>query len=123
MPITYTVDTEQNVVLVTWRGDVTGDEYRAHLRTMLQDPDALRAGRSLTDLREANVLAHGAELNAILDAEALPRLGGRQWKTAVLVSSNVNFGVARQYQILAESENTDGVFRDYAEALAWLLAD
>jgi hypothetical protein len=123
MPITYTVDTEQNVVLVTWRGDVTGGEYRAHLRTMLQDPDALRAGRSLTDLREANVVAHGAELNAILDEEALPRLAGRQWKTAVLVSSTVNFGVARQYQLLAQSENTDRVFRDYAEALAWLLKD
>jgi hypothetical protein len=123
MPITYTVDKEQNVVLVTWRGDVTGDDYRAHLRTMLQDPDALRAGRSLTDLREANVLVHGAELNAILDAEALPRLAGRQWKTAVLVSSTVNFGVARQYQLLAQSENTDGVFRDYAEALDWLLKD
>jgi len=123
MPITYTVDQEQSVVLVTWRGDVTGEDYRAHLRTMLQDPDALRAGRSLTDLRQANVLVHGAELNAILDAEALPRLAGRQWKTAVLVSSTVNFGVARQYQILAESESTDGVFRDYAEALAWLLKD
>ena len=123
MPITYTVDQQQNVVLVTWQGNVTGDEYRAHLRTMLQDPDALRAGKSLTDLTQANVLLSGAELNAIGNAEAAPRLAGRQWKTAVLVSSPLNFGLARQYEMLSESESTDCVFLDYAAALAWLVKD
>ncbi len=123
MPITYTVDKEQNVVLVTWQGDVTGDEYRAHLRKMLQDPDALRAGRSLTDLRQANVLLRGTELEAIGSAEATPRLLGRQWKTAVLVSSAVNYGLARQYEMLSQSEDTDCVFLDHAAALAWLVKD
>lgn len=120
MPISYTVDKERNVVLVTWQGDVTAQDYRQHLRTLLEDPDALRAGKSLTDLTDAKVLVSGAELNAIGSAEAAPRLAGREWKTAVLVSSVVNYGVARQYQILSQAEGSDAVFRDRAAALAWL---
>jgi hypothetical protein len=123
MPISYTVDKKENVVMVTWKGDVTGDDYREHLRTMLRDPDALRAGRSLTDLRQANVLMSGVELTAIGTAEALPLLAGREWRTAVLVGSPLNFGVARQYQILSQSESTDYVFQDLAAALAWLVKD
>jgi hypothetical protein len=123
MPITYTVDKERNVVMVTWQGDVTAEDYRAHLRTMLQDPDALSAGRSLIDLREANLVLHGAELNAVREVEAGPRLAGRQWRSAVLVGSTANYGLARQYQILSQSEDTDGLFRDYAAALAWLVKD
>lgn len=123
MPISYAVDSERNFVLVTWQGDVTEDEYRAHLRTMLEDPDALRAGRCLTDVRQAHSLLSGAQLNAAATAEAIPRLAGRPWKTAVLVGSTVNYGVARQYQILSESESSDRVFRDPAAALAWLLKD
>lgn len=123
MPITYRVDKEQNVAIVTWQGDVTAEDYRAHLKAMLQDPAALRAGRSLIDLRQANVVLRGAELNAIGEAEAGPRLAGRQWNSAVLVGSTANFGLARQYQILSQSEDSDGVFRDYAAALAWLIKD
>ena len=123
MPITYTVDKQQNVVLVTWQGDVTEDEYRAHLRAMLQDADALRAGRCLTDLTHATSLLSGSQLNAVANSEAVPLLGGRPWKTAVLVGSTVNYGVARQYQILSESEQTDSVFRSRDAALAWLLED
>ncbi len=123
MPISYSVDRERNVVLVTWVGDVTKDDYRAHLRAMLEDPDALRAGKSLVDLRLANVLPSGAELNAIGNAEALPRLAGQPWKSAVLVGSPVNFGIARQYEMLAQSESTDFVFEDRSAALAWLAKD
>jgi len=123
MPITYTVDNERNVVWVTWQGDVAGEDYRAHLRTMLEDPDALRVGRSLTDLRQANILLSGAELDAIGQAEAVPRLVGRKWKTAVLVNSPHSYGLARQYEMLSESEATDRVFFDYAAALDWLLSD
>jgi len=123
MPITYAVDRERSVVLVTWMGDVTQDDYRAHLRAMLEDPDALRAGKSLVDLRRANVLPSGAELNAIGNAEALPRLAGRPWKTAVLVGTTVNFGIARQYEMLSQSESTDSVFEDRAAAFAWLAKD
>jgi len=120
MPITYTVDREKNVVLVTWRGDVTKDDYRAHLRTMLQDPVALRAGRSLVDLREANVLLSGAELNAVGDLESTARLGGRPWRTAVLVTSHV---LTTQYGMFLQTEATDSVFLDRAAALAWLVKE
>ncbi len=123
MPITYTIDKEQNIVVVTWQGEVTEEEYRAHLRAMLQDPDALRARRCLTDLSQATALMHGAQLNAIANAEATPRLKGRPWKTAVLVGSTAHYGVARQYEILSQSESTDSVFRDRAAALAWLLKE
>jgi hypothetical protein len=123
MPITYAVDKERNFVLVTWQGDVTAQDYRRHLRTMLEDPDALRAGRSLTDLRQANILLSGAELQAVGAAEADPRLVGRRWKTAVVVSSPLNFGVARQYEAHSRSEESDSVFRDYDAALVWLLQD
>ncbi len=123
MPITYTVDKRRKLVLVTWQGDVTEEDYRTHLRTMLQDPEALRTGRCLTDLTQANNLMSGAQLNAVANAEAVPRLEGRPWKTAVLVGSTVNYGVARQYQSLSESERTDSVFRDRDAALAWLLED
>ena len=123
MPISYTVDSDRGMVLVTWQGDVTEEEYRAHLREMLRDPEALRTGKCLADVRQANVLMSGAQLNAVANTEAIPRLAGRQWKTAVVVSSTVNYGVARQYEILSDSESSDRVFREFAAALAWLLKD
>jgi len=123
VPISYVVDRERNVVLVAWQGEVTEEDYRAHLRAMLTDPESLRTGRCLTDVTRANIRMSGAQLNDIGTAVALPLLAGRPFKTAVLAESTVNFGVARQYQILSQSESSDGVFRDRDAALAWLLKE
>ncbi len=47
----------------------------------------------------------------------------RDARRAIVVSSDVAFGMARMYQMIADSDPTQfRIFRDVNEAFAWLLA-
>jgi hypothetical protein len=64
----------------------------------------------------------GPELALAVQNFVAPRLTGRRWKTAVLVGTKLQFGMARQYGVYSEAYGTDQIFEDREQALAWLLA-
>jgi hypothetical protein len=118
MPCSYTIDLARSLVLSRGWGVLTDGELLAHVRALTIDPRFVRSFHQLADLRDvadvevsASTIREMARLNPYGD-------GSRR---AVVVTSDVLFGMARMYQILRE-EPTDEleVFRKLDDALRWL---
>jgi len=121
LPITYTIDPKTHVVMETWTGAITAKALGTHWRTCLSDPVFLETGKSLVDVRQCTLEFNGKELNDLVMSIAAPMLEERRWTTALIVSSPVHYGTARQYEVFSESFGTDAIFDNYDSALAWIL--
>lgn len=122
MPIVYHIDPTAELIKETWTGKITADVLSDYWKVYLADPAVMRIRRTLVDLREAEILFYGAELDDLIQTVAAPRLGGLDWKTALLVENATQFGVSRQYQTFALWYSRDAIFDDPSAAQAWLLA-
>lgn len=118
MPCSYTIDLARSLVLSRGWGVLTDGELLAHVRALTVDPRFVRHFHQLADLRDvtdvevtASTVREMARLNPYGD-------GSRR---AVVVTSDVLFGMARMYQILRD-EPTDQleIFRKLDDALRWL---
>ena len=118
MPCGYIIDLARSLVLSRGWGIVTDRELLAHVRALTIDPRFVRNLHQLADLRDvvdvevtAATIREMASLNPYGD-------GSRR---AVVVTSDVLFGMARMYQILRD-EPTDEleIFRTLDDALRWL---
>lgn len=126
MPISYRIDRERRVVFVRGEGEVTIEDLKGYSAGVVNDP-AYEAGMDeLVDFRGAA----GAEkltTEQILEVRALNRelsdaVGAS--KLAFVVDSDLAFGLARIFMAYSEdSKITHEVFRDLAEARAWLGLD
>jgi hypothetical protein len=121
MTIEYTIDHERKVILETWLGAVTASELANYWRHILADPEILAIRRTLVDLRNASTEFTGAELASMVESIVIPALGGRSWKSALLIEKPVQLGVSRQYHVFAETYSQDAVFHDPEAAMRWLL--
>jgi len=104
-----------------WTGDITADELALYWTQYLKDPQVLSIRRTLVDLRESNILFRGEVFSHFVSTIVEPVLSGRDWKTAIVVSEAVQFGVSRQYQVFADSFSRDSIFYDDDSALEWLI--
>ena len=118
MPCSYTIDLARSLVLSRGWGVLTDGELLAHVRALTVDTRFVRNFYQLADLRDvedvevsASTIREMARLNPYGD-------GSRR---AVVVTSDVLFGMARMYQILRD-EPTDRleIFRELDAALRWL---
>jgi hypothetical protein len=121
MAIEYTIDHELGVILETWLGEIGASELASYWRRILVDPEVLALRRTLVDLRHGNIGFTGAELASMVKSIVIPMLGGKSWKTALLIEKPVQFGVSRQYQVFAETYSQDAIFHDPETAMRWLL--
>ncbi len=118
MSVAYTIDAELSVVLVKAWGAVTGAELLEATDALHTMPEFARANRELGDYQGVT--------DFDLDASAIQRLASRsvfaaETRRAVVVSTDVTYGMARMYQMLRERPG-DGlyVFRDMDEAITWI---
>jgi len=89
------------------------------VRMAMENPGGHRL--ILADLRGLNGhLPHVDEIRSLI-ARVANSGGAAARRRAVVVSTDVQFGVARIFQSLLPGEV--GVFRDEAEAVAWLIGD
>lgn len=123
MPITYSIDAQKRVITEVWTGDVSAEDLANYWRRYLADPQVMAIRRTLVDLREANVLFTGKELSVLVNTVAVPRLKGKDWKSALLVERPRQYGLTRQYQVFAESYSKDAIFLDRDSAVEWLLSN
>lgn len=121
MTIRYTIDHQQQVIFETWHGEVGMSELNTYWQRILVDAEVLAIRRTLVDLRNAEIRFTGSELASMVNSVVIPMLGGKSWKTALLIEKDVQFGVSRQYQVFAEIFSQDAIFRDHEAALRWLL--
>ena len=121
MPISYSIDTQRNVILEVWVGDVFADDLAEYWRAYLANPNVLDIRRTLVDLRQSTIHFSGEDLARLITEIVNPTLQGRNWITAIIVEGESQFGVSRQYQVFAERYSRDAIFREYDQALQWLL--
>ena len=120
MPITYTTDREKKLITEVSTGEIKAECLAAYWKLYLEDPDVLAIRRTLVDLRQADILFKGADLDSLIQSIVLPVLKGKDWKTAIVVEKSLQYGVSRQYQVFAECYSKDAIFYDLEKARNWL---
>jgi len=123
MPITYSIDRHNGVIREVWTGKVSATDLAAFWKHLLVDPDALAIRRTLVDLRNCDIAFSGEELLDVITTVAVPRLKGKNWRSALLVGEPVQFGVSRQYQSFAEIYSKDAIFDNEDAAFKWLIQE
>ena len=117
MPVSHKIDVVKGVVFTTWSGDVTLEEARSHLQQLRNHADFLPSMSQLSDARE---------VTSTVSAEGIRELAsttpfGEGSRRAIVVSSDVVFGVSRMYELRQLEGGADvKLFRDIGEARAWL---
>ena len=122
MPGAYTIDLARSLVLSRGWGVLTDRELLAHVRALTAEPRFAQHFRQLADLRDVTDLQVTA--STIREMVRLNPFGAGS-RRALVVTSDVVFGMARMYQILRdESPDEFRIFRKVDGALQWLgLAD
>jgi hypothetical protein len=118
MLVTLARDDAQRLLSVIAEGPIDFEAIRTHLQH--ERADGGLGYRELIDARRATPAVSSAEVRGIVElirAEA-DRVG--LGPTAVVVSSDVAFGVLRMVETLVEDVAAIRPFRRYPDAVAWL---
>jgi hypothetical protein len=118
MPCGYTIDLARSLVLSRGWGVLTDREALAHVRTLTADTRFARDFRQLFDFRDVTDLRVAAST-----VREMARLNpfGYGARRALVVTSDVVFGMARMYQFLTdESPDELQIFWKMDDALRWL---
>jgi hypothetical protein len=118
MPIEYSYDSEKRLLTTVVSGKVGFAETAEHFRQVSAEP--WFPAPSLTDVRGASAEIPSSEVRAIVELlrDMSPRI--REVSIAVLVDSDVSYGLVRMIQLLLEETATIRPFRDREKALHWL---
>jgi hypothetical protein len=123
MAIETRIDRSADIRIHTASGELTFDELRATLQALYSSPDFRPEQHVLWDLREAVLTRFSlAEVRDIADLVAEHRGTADPARAALVVSRDVDYGMARMFeQVLAGGSETNvRVFRDLQEAMAWI---
>jgi hypothetical protein len=118
LPIVFTVDHNRREVHSIAIGPITYESIRSHL--MQERHWGGLAYPELVDARGAGINITSSEVRQIV--ELLRTMGhqARMGPTAILVSSDLAFGLVRMVEMLVDDCCEVKPFRDEAEARAWL---
>ena len=113
---------ENDVLYTTIEGEFTPDDIRAYREGLRADP-AYHAGmHALVDCRRVSALFSAEDLRALAnDLERPPSAFVGPWRCAIVVASEVIYGLVRMYDAYLQTDTIDvRPFRDFDEAVAWL---
>ena len=121
MPAYYKIDKERRLVMSTGSGVLTMTDALAHQEKLLKDPDFSPGFSQLMDLTQVTNVEFGTEDLRRLAQRSIFSPDSRR---AILVSSDVVFGLSRMFEIFRETLGETGirVFRNLDDALEWVLA-
>jgi hypothetical protein len=120
MPLKYSIDKEQRLVVLTGTGNLTFDEVKEQQDRLLEDPDLNPDFDQLVDLTAVTVYAVTADEAVTL---ARRRVFSPASRRALVARDPATYGLARMMQThrgIAKVQAEAGVFYDRKEALAWL---
>jgi hypothetical protein len=121
MPLRYHIDSGAGMLLVVGEGTISQSERLAAIRGWLGDPGFRPGLNTLCDFSAATSTPTMAELHEIVSIVERHSAAIGTKKLAMVAPRPVTFGVARQFQTLADTGPLDvGVFKDRRAALGWL---
>jgi hypothetical protein len=119
MPVSYRIFGTRDFILSTARGRITDGELLDHQRMLLGDQDFDPSYPQLDDFRDAEMdqVSTGC-IQTLAKTKAASKRGS---KRALVVQSEIAYGLARMLQALREGSRQEiQVFRDLDHALGWL---
>ena len=121
MPISYRIDESLGLLIVKGIGSITDDDVAGHKDALVGDPNLRFVQRELSDFTEATFAISSKRIPAVARLHQEVFAGVSCIKRAVLVSSDLQYGLVRMYaQCLAPSGHEVAPFREVAEARKWL---
>ena len=124
MPMDFRYDQEKEALFGTLNDPFTLQEYRSSIEAIVQSKEFPPDIRTLWDLRGLGFKAidRNFEEHLISISEQFPERGSA--KVALIVQSDLGFGMTRMFEILAEKLGYQTmVFRSYTEGEKWLLQE
>lgn len=123
MPIQYRVEPERELIRVVITGAVGEENFEEYRRQLAGDPGYSAEYARLFDLRGVSTAPTTAQIRSLVHTivrRALPTPA----KRAIVVSSDVSFGMFRMLGMLLEGHTREQfrVFRAIDDALRWLAA-
>ena len=121
MPAYFKIDRERRLVMSTFSGVFTLADGLSHQEKLLRDPDFASSFSQLLDCTHVTKIELEPEDVRTLAQKAIFSSNSRR---AILVSSDLAFGLARMFVIFRESLGEKGVcvFHDLEGALYWVLS-
>lgn len=123
MPIAWKIDPDHKVVLVRAEGAVGDADLLDLARRLAADPRVRSGVHELVDVRDADLSAVSSEaLREMAATFAAHDTGPTGARIAVVAWRDAAYGLSRMYQAYRGDEIPAelSVFRDMAEARAWL---
>ncbi|MDH3455475.1 MAG: hypothetical protein OER90_01420 [Gemmatimonadota bacterium] len=121
MPVTHYVDTERNILFVKRSGQTSPEEEEASFRARKEDPAITSGIPVFVDSREVDPPDASETIQRIAYNVAQNAARLECGRTAILVGSDVQYGMARMFMALTDLVHPHvEVFRDEGAALAWL---
>ncbi len=119
----FFIDHDQGTGYTKHQGTICLKDLNAMVVEMGSSPDFTSVTRGLTDLRQARGSLSSDDIRSAVDfvSRKIPR--GRRFKWAIVAQTNIAYGLARMFEILADAQNLNmeiQVFRDPHEAKVWL---
>ncbi len=118
----YTIDLEHGCIFIKWSEVVSAHDFIAFNRVLVQDPNYRSGLKRLVDVRGLEVEVSFDEIDEMVRENINKRDASEgHRKVAILVSSDLGYGLTRMLGSMAEHTRTVArPFRNLAEAVAWL---
>jgi len=116
---TYRIDKERRLVMSTGTGVLTKEDILGHMDRISKDPDFNPAFSQLADFRQITAVEFGPEEVRQFAQRSIYSPRARR---AILVKDDLQFGLARMFEIYRELNGESGirVFRTLEEAMDWI---
>jgi len=121
MGIDLRIDSDAGILYTTLRGAVTVNEIVDAFNRLFKSPDFRPGLSGLADTRESQFSSSQSDVRRLADLmiENRDRIGPS--RTAIVVDSDIDYGMARMYEVFAEQSMTETrVFKDIDQAMIWL---
>jgi len=119
VPIEYVVDTDHELLTISYLGPVTKQEIIQHRRELEADPRAVLRYDTVVDLRFGSIALSADEIRDLALAAR-----GKEWpvsRCAFVTPHTAMFGELRMFELWAEGgPRRYGTFRTFREAYEWL---
>lgn len=127
MPISYTFLEDPAIHLVSYHGIVTNEDFLESYKAASVDPRYRPGMVEISDLRYADAVDINIDAIKQFVAWVSTRedLTGTTLRSGILLGNDVQAGLSRLYEAVAELDTTETVrrFRDLPALLAWLPVD